>query len=299
MPYFCVPPIVRQLMLEPHASTGNMAGPSASAHMSPSSPLPSSLSTPTHSETHNTPDAGLNSSLPTLLTSGRGGDSRASGAEGEGMQLWRPSIRFVWSPSCSTQPGITSAWAAATSSVTPPKAGRAHPISICSSVCSSDSAAEEQVQGLDNSGGSKGQILESVTNGAGCVTKQSERKLLPSSWSIRKKNLAPASYRAAYQAQLDKDTSAAAADAELVPQDGSTEVTLPARAGVGAKSVQGDQVSGVSSASGGFVGVSSSGWQLKCHGRLSVSAQANSVVAAPAVSSGKTLTGVRLRTTAT
>jgi hypothetical protein len=155
------------------------------------------------------------------------------------------------------------------------------------------------VQGLDNSGGSKGQILESVTNGAGCVTKQSERKLLPSSWSIRKKNLAPASYRAAYQAQLDKDTSAAAADAELVPQDGSTEVTLPARAGVGAKSVQGDQVSGVSSASGGFVGVSSSGWQLKCHGRLSVSAQANSVVAAPAVSSGKTLTGVRLRTTAT
>jgi hypothetical protein len=187
---------------------------------------------------------------------------------------------------------MVSAGAAATGSVTPPYAGSAHPISIGSSVCSSisDSSAEEQLQdgSGSSSGSSKGQVPESVIKGAGCVTKQSERKLLPSSWSIRKKNLAPASYRAAYQAQLGKDGSAAAAavDVELAPQAGSTAVTLPAAANVGATSLQGEKVAGVSSASGGFGGVSSSGWQLECSGKLTVGAQVGDAVAAPAASSG-------------
>lgn len=283
-------PSCRQLMLEPYAAPGNMAPPSVPPHMSRSSPLSSNLSTPTYSETNNTPNAGFHSSWPAPQTPDQGSDSRSGGVEGEGVQLWRPSIRFVWSPSCSGQPGIGSAGAGATGSVTPPHAGSAHPISIGSSVCSSisDSSADEQ-EGLgSSSGSSKGQVPEPVTKGVGCVTKQSERKLLPSSWSIRKKNSAPASYRAAYQAQCGKDESpaaAAAAGAELAPHAGSTAVTVPATAGIGARSLHGENALGLSSVGGSQDGASGSGWQLQCSGKLSVGPQV--VDAAPAALSGE------------
>lgn len=96
-------------------------------------------------------------------------------------------------------------------------------------------------------------MAESVTKGAEGVTKQqTDRKLLPSSWSIRKKNLAPASYRAAYQGQHSEA-------ADLAPHAGSTGSSPPLAGGAASRAAEGQGAAAVGS-----------GWQVACSGRLSV-----------------------------
>jgi hypothetical protein len=142
--------------------------------------------------------------------------------------------------------------------------------------------------GLDSSSSSQCSRGGRETGNCDSVIKQVERKLLPSSWSIRKKNLAPASYKAAYQAQPGKDAASAVTAATAAtarePHAGSTALVEAAQAAsysIGQQdsssigSQPGDHVgssgsrhSGSSSNSGSSGG--SSGWRLQCSGRLCV-----------------------------
>lgn len=104
-------------------------------------------------------------------------------------------------------------------------------------------------------------------SGIGSLIKDAEKKLLPSSWSTRKKkNLAPASYRAAYSKQAKGGV--AGSSSTLAPAAGSQTRIIPEDAASSGlqdqgrhAQVQGSTVSTVSS---------SSSWCLRCTGKLAV-----------------------------
>lgn len=269
----------RQLVLEPHLVPAAQPDITNGPDTPPkgSSPMPSS--------------PGATSAMGAL-----------AGGPSDMVQVWKPSLRFLWSPGCTadTQNGKQhdSPAGSSTASIS---SGFGHPstgsVSCRSSVGGGSSVDDGSSQGdptkrqalpvgfvgSQSSSSSSSQCSrgERETGSCDSVIKQVERKLLPSSWSIRKKNLAPASYKAAYQAQLGKDAAAAAIAATArEPHAGSTAFVEAAQAA--SYSIGQQNSSSVRSQPGDHVGSSgsrhsssttsggSTGWRLQCSGRLCV-----------------------------
>jgi hypothetical protein len=291
-------PSCRQLLLQCQPPTtgtpvSNPARPAGSSSTTVNSPL----STPSHPDSPDTPTPGFSYTTvnaqqplnPAAAAQGQhggcSGSTQGSGTVGsDGFQVWRPCIRFLGSPSCSIAQHTAAAAATAAAgsdSASASGSGQAGTAGVSSSEVTTpaQNAASRDTGG---SIGSNNSTQPQCSSSIGCVGAQhAERRLLSSSWSIRKKNLAPASYRAAQQAecaaaqhaqQAQHTASATQAATTAGHTHSNTTMTVEQRPAAEAASggqptdrdLEGSAAEQASSSSSG------SGWQVQCRGQLSV-----------------------------
>jgi hypothetical protein len=216
----------------------------------------------------------------------------SSTGDGDRGQVWRPSIRFMGSPSCRTAQHA----AAAAGSITAAAAAAGSDSASVGGVgqtaaCTAGSGSSEEYNAVHNaaSGNPVGSSSNNNNNStakcsssSGCGgPQQVERRLLSSSWSIRKKNLAPASYRAAQQAEFAAAQQTLQNAYALQPVAPAEHTAMPFAQHSAAQAAADGQPTGQGFDGGAGMHISSSnsnrgvsGWEVQCRGQLTVSMDA-------------------------